>query len=100
VARDDYHCLADELLDRATSYGLAELKQYYQIERTEQLVRDLKRVGDSEKALIAWLGHPISEMTDDEFTMLVDYQQKAEQAMRDKKRPPVLPFRRKPARKR
>lgn len=59
-------------------------------------------VGDGEKAVLAWLGHPIAEITEDEFTILADYVERAEKAKQKGKPTPYLPpkSKKKPARKR
>lgn len=70
---------------------MEELRREYRFEALDKLVRDLARVGDTEPALVKWLGHPIPEMTGEEYHTLSAYLVEAEEATRQGKKTPHLP---------
>lgn len=79
---------------------MEELRYRYRIKAEQRLLDRFQELGDTEKQIEAYLGHPIAQVTDEEWQELEDYLDKAEEAKRKGEKVPVLRKKTKPTKKR
>lgn len=66
------------MLDRASSRDLAELQEAFRIESQERLLEKWERFSVREPDVEAYLGHPVAEMTGEEYQQLEEVLARAE----------------------
>lgn len=71
-------------------HDLLLLQTAHHIRSVDDLLRDLKRVGDTLERVEQHLGHPISEITSEEESELRAYLARAEEALRNGKPTPRM----------